>query len=339
MFDRDRYQSTFDQVRISKEIRERVIQFADTKPVHSSKNLKFLLVAVIGSLFLLSAYTYIFRVYNDPAMMLEGIVGENGRSTYAAEKVDITGLHYGGGSRSALDMELAKKYIAPHIYEVNQTVVAGDQVLTVEACIADKASLTGAIYYRLENPPQYHLSNRGAITWLNDEQEWDPLILVEMDRCNAIGNHMIVEAMTTENVLYATYQFVLEADCDWMRLMMADGQDEIIIPFPEDIQMDYLKLDNGGIILSPFGAALDAEKYGMNFRTLDCISIFYDDGEEYELHWEDRDGEKNGLEDSRYGCNVSFFSDSGKVVYVFSRVLDIENVHSIVINGTEYKVS
>lgn len=341
MFNKKVYQETFDHVRASEQIRNQIIQVEANKTVPVRKTRILFLAAVIASLFLLTAFSCIqFKNYNNPAQILEGIFGKNGRSSYSAQQVitQYGKMQYGGGTRYELDMQLAEKYIAPYIYEVNQTIVSEKQAFTVEACIVDKASLTGALYYRLENPPEYQISNRGAIYWMCDGPDLDPFLSVEMDACNAIGNHLIVEAMTTENVLYGTYQFVIEKDCDWMRITLRDSQTQITIPIPEETQMPYIELDDGGIVMSPFGAAIDAKKYGITFRTLDVISIYLADGEEYELQWEDQAAEAPNLKESRYGCNVSFFSDSGKVVYIFSRVLDIEKVQSIVINGTEYCV-
>lgn len=341
MLNKSVYRESFRHVRTSDKVRNHVIQFAEKRPVPGRNARILLLAALIASLFLLTAFSFIqFKKYGNPGQMLEAILGENGRSTYSAQQVTTRygTMQYGGGTRYELDMQLAEKYIAPNIYEVNQTIVSGEREFTVEACIVDKASLTGALYYRLENPPEYQISNRGAIYWMCDGPDLNPFLYIEMDGCITIGNHMVVEAMSTDTVLYGTYQFVVEEDCDWMRISLRDSQEQIIVPFPEDIQMQYIKLDDGGIILSPFGASIDAEKYGINFRTLDVISIHLANGEEYELQWEDQEGETPNRKESRYGCNVSFFTDSGNVVYIFSRVLDIEHVRSIVINGTEYSV-
>lgn len=365
------YKAAFAHVKAPENTVRCVMGKAEERNIWQRKRkFRIALVAAIvtSAMVLLGAYSG-FVLYERPQEMLEALMGINGRSTYAPyENVILSPEGYPirienpAGSRTELDMKLAKKWIAPYIYQVGERIVDGDTVLTAEACLIDRATHTAALYLKLENSPSYDVSSRGQLWWLNENDEfyyYPKISLIGQDVF--LSNFLIVEEMTTENTLAVILMFTCDEGSEGMILTAGESGKSITIPFPEETGMEYLELAEGKIVLSPFGAILDSGTFGIRFWTNDIVSIRYKSGEEYLLHWEDPAwkqyesapvvGEKipfdedrketwENLKDPIYNSNFSVFleEENSSVVYIFNRVLDLDGVKSVVINGVEYPV-
>lgn len=365
------YKAAFAHVKAPENTVRRVMDMAEERNVWRKKRkFRIALVAaiVISAVVLLGAYSG-FVLYERPKEMLEALMGINGRSTYAAHEVvvlDENGypirIENPAGTRTELDMELAKKWIAPYIYQVGERIVDGDTILTAEACLIDRATHTAALYLKLENSPSYDVSSRGQVWWLNENNEFYYYPKVSMiGQDFFLSNYLIAEEMTTEDTLAVILMFTCDEGSEGMILTAGESGKNITIPFPEKTGMKYLELAEGKIVLSPFGAILDSGTFGIRFWTNDIISIRYKSGEEYLLHWEDpawkqyeaapqesvkipydedRWETMENLKDPIYNSNFSVFLDeeNSSVVFIFNRVLDLDEVKSVVINGMEYPV-
>lgn len=366
MDEMEAYKNVISKMKASEETYNAVLQMnrKETSKNHIQK--KLLLAAVISSMLLLIGCTYIrFVVYNNSSGMLEALMGINGRSEYAADYDDYLKLN-GTGNRTALDNKLAKKFIEPYIYAVEESITDGNTTLTVEAFLVDRPTCTAALYMIMENPGIYVETNRGQVYWDPEIYgEYYPFHTVSPIGCDyVIGNCMIVDALTTEDTLHFIYLFTCMEECEGVTVKMDGGNGECIqIDFPAQTKMPYLILDEGNIMLSPFAVKLNSQHYGINFLTIDIIYITYDDGEQYLLHWEDpilRDPEtgreyefpkhvfdpqtkksyvdgveaKESIQNANYSCFVD--TENSECVWFFNRVVDLEKVKSITINGVEY---
>ena len=364
------YKAVFSHVTASEDTYMRIMRMTEErKDIKHRKHFRLILIAavLVSAMLLVGAYSG-YVLYERPQEMLEALMGVNGRSTYASQ--EITVLYQDGntqlmqtpsGTRTELDMKLAKKWLAPYIYQVGERIVDGETVLTAEACLVERATHTGALYLKLENSPEYQVTNRGQVWWLDENGEFFYYPKVEMiGEDYFLSSFLIADEMTEQNTLAVILMFTCGKGSEGMRLTAGDSGDSISIPFPEETGMKVLELAEGKIILSPFGALLDSGSLGIRFWTYDVISILYKNGEEYLLQWEDPawkpyeeepkegvsvwDSEKRetweNLEESISNSNFSVFLDeeNSSVVYIFNRVLDLEEVKAVVINGIEYPV-
>lgn len=366
---REEYKAAFSRITAPEDTFNCVMHMAQGRSVRMKKGFRIMLVAVIliTAMVLVGAYSG-FVLYEKPQEMLEALMGINARSTYAPQEIEILyqsgdtqWMQNPGGIRTELDMELADKWIAPYIYQVGERLVDGDIVMTAEACLVDRATHTAALYLKLENSPKYEVTNRGQVWWLNENDEFYYYPKVELiGQEFFLSNFLIAEETTTENTLAVILMFTCDEGSEGMILTAGNSGKNVTIPFPEETDMKYLELADGKIVLSPFGAMLDSAYFGIQFWTCDIISILYKNGEEYLLHWEDPAWKKyeeepqegtipydrerletrEKLKDPIYNCNFSVFLDEENtaVVYIFNRVLDLEEVKSVVINGIEYSV-
>lgn len=333
--------ATFSQVTAPEQLRTEIMNFQKSKKKHISKVAYF--AAVISIVFFLLACANALEA----GAMMEALFGKNGRESIEAERYVLQyengrnqEVTVGSGNRTQLNTALAKDYIIPHVFEINRTIYDGDTAITVEYGIVDRACSIGAIYVKIDNPPLYRVTNRGQILWMNENNEYSPYLRsYPIGQEGFVGNEMIVEALTTDKTLYMTYLFTCESDCTGMVMQagkMQLAQDIIQVDFPVKSEMTSLSLAEGRITLSPFGAKLDSEFFGMNFMTLDCVSIFYKNGEEYILQWEDKVGQHPSVYNVNYTCFLD--DENTEVVYFFNRVLDLNEVESVAVNGQQFNI-
>lgn len=368
MFEQE-YKAAFSRVAMPDNAREEIMALPRKHVLRRKKYRSRLLLAaaiVAGAMALLGAYSG-FVLYERPQEMLEALMGINGRSSYGSyENVVLSPEGYPlrienpSGNRTELDIDLARKWLAPYIYQVGERITDGQTVLTAEACLIDRATKTGALYLKLENSPKYDVSSKGQVWWLSEQEEfyyYPDISMIGQD--TFFSSYFLAEDMTTEDTLAVVYLFTCGEESRGMILSAGDSKESITIPFPDETGMQYLEIGDGEIILSPFGALLDSGRLGIRFWTSDIVSIVYQSGEEYLLHWEDPawkkyetepvQGQKipydeerqqtwENLKDPVYNSNFSVFLDeeNTQLVYIFNRVLDLDEVKSVVINGIEY---
>lgn len=329
MFEQE-YKDVFSKVTASGDTLRKVLGMEQKEPKAHSKVIYLALVAALICLMVACAAA----VY-DSRPMLEAIFGTNGRSQYDRQKV--LRMYRPAGERSELDLELAEKYIAPHIHEADGSIQSGDTVLSVEAYIVDRATSTGAVYLKMENPPEYKVLNDGQILWYKDKSIGSTRKFLRAGLLGTditIGRFYIAEEMTTEDTLYFVLFYARNSEDDQMEFYFEDSDDRITVDFSAKSAMKNITLFDGNIRLSPFGMELVSKPFGFEdvMVTMEC-SIQYRNGEEYVLQWrEDGQGHVNYT----YGSALDVSRSS--MVYIFNRVVDVNEVKSVIVNGEEYLV-
>lgn len=298
---------------------------------------KFRVVPLAAAALLLTACAAVFF---DPAAMLEPIFGVNGRGSY--EPDTVARMYEPGGGRTELDEELAKRYIEPCVQRLEGTLTDGNATLTALSMIVDRFSCTAAVYLKLENPPAYTVYNSGWILFRECQNGWyiHPKAIGQSD---VIGRCFIDEKSTTDQILYCTLMFSLEPQSQTLELRLGEQTEAIIIPLPEKTDMPAILLEEGGIILTPFGMRVktsvlrQGDDDGGRETPLPKreLAIRFEDGSEYlilHLNYGDEDYK---------GCTyeMALNPDLESYVIVFNRVVDIGKVSALRINDRIYPVT
>lgn len=312
-----------------------------SKPVRSFHHMKkgFLLAAVIALLVLLVGCTIVILLQY-PAMM-ETIFGTNGRPKYAADFIQCMGYEP-GGRREALNSALVKKYIDLHIFPVKGTLSDGQTTLTVQACIVDRTSCTGAVYMKLEKPPLYNIYNSGWLTFQTEEAEhgWyiHPKAIGQRD---TLGRCVVDTTSTTDDTLFCVFLFSCEPTCTGLELQLGTQPEKILIPLPEKTDFPAIELAEGNIQITPFGMRISAslrnqdDLSGQLVGNRREISIHFKDGSTYRIM---STGYENTAEDYiGYTYGMALNTSMESYVYIFNRVVDTSQISAFQINDHVYR--
>lgn len=343
MFDQKRYQETFDQVTASEETLSEVLNMTKKQHHNYGTRLTRLLVisAIITVMLATTAFAYVgFTQYENPMQMLDVFFGaeeyaleEGGTYTYQnayGEDVEVT---LPGEEKVPLDGELAGEDVAPYVSDVGKSISCQGDVLTVEAHLYDSATNCGIIYYTLENPDGvrgYRLQSDGEVWWPGVER-------VVMRGCH--GKNYIIEEETTETCLSVAHYY-----CDvyeeYIEACFGAHDKGLMLPLTDGGGMEAITLANGQIAVSPIAMRVtmtdmeflhhrDDGSYTPDWENqIDYVAIRYQDGTEYVLQ-----SEEPYLDNTMY---VLITNDSSVVSYDFNRLIDIDQVESVIINDVEY---
>lgn len=309
---------------------------------------RILRIAAVAAVLLLLAGCAVVFFLKDSGMM-ETIFGSNGRTTYAPDIV--WRLYEPGGERTELDEKLAKKFIDPYVFPIEGTLKDGETTLTAVSCLVDRTSCTAALRLKLENPPEYEVYNSGRLLFktARAEDSWyvHPRGIGQGDM---IGRLFVDEASTTEKELYFVLIFSCEPSCTAVELSLGHEPDSITIPFPEETNLPSLILADGDIAISPWGMKVKAailsqdtnlpdRKPGVQYHIREEdhprteVAIRFKDGTEY-LVAVDGLKEEDRFEGYTYGMALNTKIEDR--VFVFNRVVDIENVATFRVNEHVY---
>lgn len=301
-----------------------------------------LIAAVLMTVLATTVFAYVgFVVYENPRAMLEAFFGEqpapHGEGCLCAECTATVPTY----QRENLNVEAAMEEVAPYISEIGDSVT-DEQMgfrLTVEAYTYDSATGCGLVYYTLERfgekaeyPIDYRLQDDGEI--------WD----ISPSANHPYKEYLIQEGSTATSLKIACYFIRGEGGDDYFRigfngLIRKDTDEEVedylILPF-ESSGMKSLSLEDGKIILSPIGIVIKGElpcvqAEGSSEPKINRLVIRYQDGTEYLIENED---EKNVT--YNFGYSLMELQGEVKLTYALNRVVDVDNVKSVVVNGTEF---
>ena len=336
MFEQE-YKKMFSKVSVSENIVNEVLNY-EGKKYRASKGAVYLafIAAVVCILVACTASVY------DARPMLESIFGLNGRREFGEQTV--WKIYYPGGERAELDMDLARKYLVPYVHEVQGSISdrnsENNTVLTAEAYILDEATKTGAVFLRMDNPPEYKAMYNGQIRWYKNKDIGATYWYIDPKPIGGnmiIGSFYIADEASSEDTLALTFLFTYTEETEGISFSFNGKRAELTIDFTGRKKMKNIQLADGNIILSAFGARFMNEPFGFDDPLQqNNIAIRYKNGEEYVLcSWEENDEKEWELY-----CGYTHLS-AGELpavsrVYIFNSVLDVKNVKSVIVNGTEY---
>lgn len=301
-----------------------------------------LIAAIVVTMLATTAFAYTgFVVYENPQAMLDAFFGEqpepHGPDCLCADCTVTVPTH----ERAPLNEDTAMAEVAPYISEIGDPVT--DECmgyrLTVEAYTYDAATGCGLVYYTLENydseyPIDYNLQENGEIWGISPSSN------------HPCKEYLVASESTATKLKIACYFIRAEGWDDYFRIgfngLIREGIDEevedyIILPF-ESNEMKSLSLEEGKIILSPIGLVVKGElpcvqKEGSSEPKINRVVIRYTDGTEYLIVNEDDDN-------CTYNFAYSLMNLQGEVqlTYALNRVVDLDNLSAVIINGTEFLV-
>ena len=305
------------------------------------------IAALLCSMLAMTAFAYTgFVIYENPGEMLDAFFGENGYEHVEPETVTHDMGEYGivqwqvpGMDREPVDETLAEELVAPYISAAGQMITYEDYTMTIEAYSYDSETNTALVYYSIENPNgmlNYELQRDGEVWWPGGELIY----------CNQSLKSFIASEKTTETKLYAAgYISIVEArqdeglylnfagNLDWNEFgNRIETRAGIELPVRgNEGDMENVTLADGNIIISPisiviFGRDLSLMNEG-NETMVDSLVIRYNDGTEYLVMSE-------GVMNYAYGTMEQ--KPDGYVTYCLNRIVELENVSAVVVNGTEY---
>lgn len=307
-----------------------------------------LIAAVLVTMLATTAFAYVgFVVYDSPRAMLEAFFGEqpapHGPDCRCAECLaKATEPVF---ERVPLDEEVAEQEVSPYVGQIGDSVSFGGYTMTVESHVYDPFTRVGLVYYTLEKDPsepskwpiEYQLQYDGETTWLPGY-------------CNQYGYDYLDQKQSTDEKLYiAQYYVHHELHEDFLRigfeshirdedgkLIEEDWSHCLTLPLESGETMDHLSLADGGIKLSPIGIVIYGEKAGLpdsgEYTEVESLTVRYADGTEYEV-----ENEENNV--MNYIKSVGNADGTSSLTYILNRIVDIDNVTAVVINGTEFSVT
>ena len=339
----DLYKSTFDHVVASPETVREVLNMKQNK----KNRIRFPALAAAALLICAlatTAFAYTgFVVYENPKEMMDAFFG-GGNSDEGAIVVDEHGQTLVNPSfqREELNEEAAEEYVAPFTYEVGQSVTAGENKLTVDGYAYDANTQCGLIYMSLEMPggfPEYKVANSGQLIWQGPEQVR-----------TSFGVTVFVNDVEDTRMTLAGYFYVPDYyEEREFSLYLTNGQNRndphLNMPLENVGDLQCITAGNGGVQIAPFAMVVHGDKLGImnegKETNLSYLAVRYADGSEYVIL--DESGEVPVM-NYAYGCMEcgdrcdGYVTDRYCVTYILDRVVDLEQVTEIIVDGETYSV-
>lgn len=300
-----------------------------------------LIAAVVVTLLATTVFAYAgFVVYENPRAMLEAFFGKQPEvhgEDCQCEKCITTFPEF---QREELDVDTAMEDVAPWISQVGDSVVdecMGNR-LTVDAYTYDPNTGCGLVYYTLENEKgralTYNLQPDGEIYDISpsaNHPHKEYLIQTESTATRLkIACYFIRDEIVQEDYFRIGFNGIIRENTE------EETTDYLYLPLTEN-DMKCLTLDEGRITLSPIGLTVGdlacARADGYHELKVSDVTIRYQDGTEYVV-----------LEDAESGMTANYgYVLSGAeeywMTFALNRVVDLEQISAVVINGTVFPVS
>jgi len=353
------YKETFSQVIASDDLVQEVLNLKNRKQ-KKVRLMTLLAAALLVCVLATTSFAYTgFVVYENPRQMLSALFGadqpiEHEGQRYEDEQgMDLVDPAF---QREELNEQAAEEYVAPHIFGVGQSVSFAGNTLTVDAVSYDANTQCGSVYVHLENPdglPEYKLQPNGQLTWNGQE-----LIRSKV----ADITFFLDEAQSSETCLalagyfyVSDYYTVTQQDADpilYMGDLDGDASQVVTIDLAEVTSMEHITLGGGGVQLSPIGLVIHGDKLDLmnelRETQADYVCIRYADGSEYLV--EDDTGdvpvinyaraamERSSFNDYGYDFAGDYETDRNCVTYLLNRVIPLDEVTEVIIDGVSYSV-
>lgn len=235
-----------------------------------------------------------------------------------------------------------------------------DWRLTVDSVLFDESSLTGLVSLHLENLkgdgvmpfkiaellPEYQ--NQPGIRWTslaetysNDEGECWFDVLDGDANSGFTGPFYLDTERSTENIYYLEAALIAYPDYepgDALTLSMRQhGEDEAVlsVALPEPRAMPSVQSSDGSVTLSQIGLRVELDTDETAVDVIDYAALRMTDGGEIVII-----DEANDIDRTLYALGGSSVAAEGSpdnvATYLLAVTLELENVSSVVINGSEY---
>lgn len=300
-----------------------------------------LIAAVVMTMLATTVFAYTgFVVYENPGAMLEAFFGtrqaQHGPDCGCEKCTAIIPTV----QREELDLNTAMKDVAPFISLVGDSVIDECMCnrLTVDAYTYDSATGCGLVYYTLENEKgralTYNLQPDGEIYDISPSTN------------HPCKEYLVQEESTATRLKIACY-FICHPSIseDYFRIgfnglirenMEEETTDYLYLPLTEN-GMKCLTLEDGKLVLSPIGLTIGdlpcVREENRNEPKIHSVRICYRDGSEYVVT---NDAEGNLTQN--YGYSLMEFKGDFYVKFALNRVVNLERVDSVIINGTQFLV-
>ena len=235
-----------------------------------------------------------------------------------------------------------------------------DWRLTVDSVLFDESSLTGLVSLRLENLkgdgvmpfkiaellPEYQ--NQPGIRWTslaetysNDDGECWFDVLDGDANSGFTGPFYLDTERSTENIYYLEAALIAYPDYepgDALTLSMRQhGEDEAVlsVALPEPRAMPSVQSSDGSVTLSQIGLRVELDTDETAVDVIDYAALRMTDGGEIVII-----DAANDIDRTLYALGGSSVAAEGSpdnvATYLLAVTLELENVSSVVINGSEY---
>lgn len=310
-----------------------------------SKGARILLIAAVLAMALgITAGAYVaFTHYERPGEMIDNFAGgeanasAEGYEKYETinidgeERIQLSELRLGFEKMSS-DEALLESLVYPYVAALDGRFTWDDYTVTMEACIYDKDTLGGILYYTVENPNGVDWSYREGGGVVLDGDAYLGLELA--------AKSFVDSERSTDTKLYVCEHFIIVPE--WFELDYLDPALSIIrgveregISFEpyiaelEKIELPHTELDGGNVTVSPYGMAfsktgIGSEK-GVNHQ---YIALRFNDGSEYVVY------DRANL----FANEVCGLSNGDWETHLFNSVIDIGAVTEVQIDKAVFSV-
>lgn len=338
MFDKQQFQDTFDQVQAPDALLTEVLNMT-TQKQHTHRIPKVLTRTVLIAAVLICALTITAfaaevltrKLTGDTVSVIDSFFGSSGdyANSGAIVEYDDEGklaVNIPAWSREPLDMEAAERLIAPYLYTIEENTVTVDGfTYTVHAILYDGSTDTAMIRWSVENPDglgKYGIGRNGEFS-----------VQEGSDSFAVVGGRDYIDTVhSTDTKLYISSYAV---DCqdelycefgrryDWEKGTEGARYDTVKLLIPRDDRGGMPTVSGKNVTVSPVAVRFD----GTHVDDLTECVIVYADGSSYTVF-----SDEQFVQNTTYGLG----DDRGKyATYTFNRIVDVEKVTAIIVNGEE----
>lgn len=314
-----------------------------------NKGVRVLLIAVVMAMVLAlgAGAVVVFNRYENSGEMMENFAGGSDYMSGSAkgyEKYEITERPDGeerillselylGWERLSTNEAILEELVYPYVADVDGSITFEDYTITMEACIYDKDLLAGILYYTVENP--------NGISW--ESREGD-VIFLESDihiGTSFYGASFVDEERSTDTKLYICEHFIVATL--WMDESPPEGlhikNNEYCLDFEpylaqwEKIEVPHTELEDGNIVIAPFGMTFSQNGIGANPGTNhQYIALRFADGSEYVVY------DRLNLFANELRGNSNGPMSNHWETHLFNSIIDINAVVEVQIDDTVFNL-
>ena len=340
MFDKQQFQDTFDQVQAPEALLTEVLDMTTQQKKHTPKHITrtVLIAAVLICALTITAFAaeaLTRKLTGDTLSIADSFFGSSGDYANGGGIVEYDddgklALNIPAWSREPLDMEAAERLIAPYLYTLEENTVTVDGfTYTIHAILYDSSTETAMIRWSVENPNglgKYGIGRNGEFSI----QEGSDMFAV------AGGRDYIDTAHSTDTKLYiSSYAVDWQEDLtcefgrcyDWDKGTEKAWFDTVKLLIPRDDRGGMPTVTGENVTVSPVAIRFD------NARVDDLqeCAILFKDGSEYTL-----------FSDEQFVMNTTYAlgdTEDNTATYTFNRIVDVEQVTAVRLNGVEIPVA
>lgn len=343
MFDKQEFKNTFDQVHASEGLLTEVLDMTtktEHKTYHSPKIVRTMLIAAVLICALtvtaVAADAFSKRIGSNTEPVIQALFGDEG--LYASGDAVVEYDEYGklavnlpAWSREPVDMKVAERLVAPYLYTLVENSVTIDEfTYTIHAMLYDSNTETYMVRWSVENPNglgDYGIGINGEFT----TKEGSDMYAVcggrdYVDTVNSTDTKLYISSFGVDWMDELWAEFGCWYDWDQGKEKARNETHRFVLPRDDYGGMQALTFDDGRIILSPVAVRFGKEQVD----DLRECSIVYTDGSTYTLF-----SDKEFVQNTTYGLGDT---ENNTATYTFNRIVDVEQVSAIIVNGETFPV-